>query len=260
MGSLANYLSQSTSPNNTSDMNLGSTTLAELNDGDYLTEVLRRADRVSEADIERALERTAETLGISIRPHTPTQHTNGSADSPLSSHGRNTSTGSNDTTHTALTTVPSTPSIPCAEPHFTPSPSPRSRARSLTFSQYDKYLAQVEPSLVQPKFLKQTSPSTDALPSLFGATTRKSVMSIKNGIKAKVRWKKRASLSSTAALMYAFLSERPGCWCAVTRKISDTHVLDLLVLVYVAETISPGKTTSRHYPAVTRTAAIVSES
>lgn len=202
MGSLAIFLSQSTSANNASDMNLASITLAELNDGDYLSEVLQRADRASEADIERALERTAEAMGISIRPHTPPEDSSAFADSPLSSHARNASTGSNDTADTALTTIPSTPSIPYAESHFPP--SPRSRPRCLTFSQYDKYLAQVEPSLVQPKFLKQTNPTADALPSIFGATTRKSVINIKNGIKAKVRWKKRASLSSAAIMMYAF--------------------------------------------------------
>lgn len=257
MGSLAIFLSQSTNPNNANEMNLACTALAELNDVDYFSEVLLRADRASEADLERDLERTAETMGISIRPHTPAEQCSGSADSPLSSHARNTSTGSNDTTDTALTTVPSTPSIPWAEPHC--APSPRSRPRCLTFSQYDKYLAQVEPSLVQPKLLKQTNPTADALPSIFGATTRKSVISITNGIKAKVRWKKRASLSSAAMMMYAFpVSEHSGCYCVVAEN-PHTHISSL-VHVYVAETTSPSRTTSKHCHAVTHTAATVSES
>lgn len=204
MGSLAISTLQSPGSSNASDMNLPAGALAELNDGDYVSEVLRCRDRTTEGGIERLLERKAEAFGISIRPHTPIEHASPSADSPLSSHARNTSSGSDDTTDTALTTdtVPSTPTVPCAEPSLPP--SPRSRPRCLTFSQYDRYLAQVEPNLVQPKFLKQTSPAADVIPGILSATTRKSVMSLKNGIKAKVRWKKRASLPSATVTMYAF--------------------------------------------------------
>lgn len=208
MGSLAIYPSQPTSAHNASDMNLPVAALAELNDIDYLVEVLQPEDRMSEEEIARDLATRAEALGIPTRPHTPIEHSNigaGSDTTAASTHIRNTSAGSNETIDTALTT-PSSPTTACPESpdQANPSMSPRTRPRCLTFSQYDKYLAQVEPNLNQPKFLKQTTPMTDTTASIFSVSTRKSVVSIKNGIKAKVRWKKnRASISTT--IMYAFL-------------------------------------------------------
>ncbi|KAF3768744.1 hypothetical protein M406DRAFT_337110 [Cryphonectria parasitica EP155] len=70
--------------------------------------------------------------------------------------------------------------------------SPRAaRSRGLTFSQYDRYLAQVEPSLNQPKAHKQQSGSLSSAagkaPSIFSVGKRRSVINITNGIKAKVR-------------------------------------------------------------------------
>lgn len=208
MGSLAIYTSQPTSARNASDMNLPIAALAELNDVDYLVEVLQPEDNVSEEEIAKGLATRAEALGIAIRPHTPLEHSNigaGSDTTAASTHVRNTSAGSNETTDTALTT-PSSPTTACPESldQANLSTSPRARPRCLTFSQYDKYLAQVEPNLNQPRFIKQTIPMTDTTASIFSVSTRKSVVSIKNGIKAKVRWKKRASVSN--AMMYVFLA------------------------------------------------------
>lgn len=202
MGSLAVLKSQSAGANNASNKSLPASALAELNDADYIREVLQPGTDMaaSEMQLEQVLEAKAEALGITIRPHTPIRDSSGSDPrSPLSSHARNTSTGSNDTTDTAPTTVPSSPTKSCEEPSLPPSPI--ARPRCLTFSLYDKYLAQVEPNLNQPKFIKQTSPTADVVPNIFSVTTRKSVVSITNGIKAKVRWKKRASMSQ-APMMY----------------------------------------------------------
>lgn len=204
MGSLAILKSQSAGANNASDKSLPATALAELNDSDYIWEVLQQPGDTlaSEMELEQALRTKAEALGIPIRPHTPIRNASGiDANSPLSSHARNTSSGSNDTTDTAPTTVPSSPTKSCHEEPNLP-PSPPTRPRCLTFSLYDKYLAQVEPNLNQPKFLKQTSPTADVIPNIFNVTKRKSVVSITNGIKAKVRWKKRASMQH-ATMMYA---------------------------------------------------------
>ncbi|KAJ4419626.1 hypothetical protein N0V82_004821 [Gnomoniopsis sp. IMI 355080] len=202
MGSLAILKSQSAGANNASDKSLPTIALAELNDGDYIWEVLQQpGDTLAlEMELEQDLRTRAEALGIPLRPHTPIRDANGiDANSPLSSHARNTSSGSNDTTDTAPTTVPSSPTKSCHEEPNLP-PSPRTRPRCLTFSLYDKYLAQVEPNLNQPKFLKQTSPTADVVPNIFSVTTRKSVVSITNGIKAKVRWKKRASMQHAAMI------------------------------------------------------------
>lgn len=204
MGSLAVLASRPTSANNASDMNLPDKAWIDLNDAGYLAEVLQPGDKTSEEEIEEELMQKATALGISIPPAIPNATSNNGADSDttaFSSHARNTSTGSNDTADTVLSSQPSSPTLDrfANNPNFPP--SPRARSRSLNFSQYDKYLAQVEPNLNQPKFLKQFSLPADDVPSLFSIGTRRSVISIKNGIKAKVRWKKRSSL--TTATMYA---------------------------------------------------------
>lgn len=205
MGSLAILTSQPTSANNASDMTLAPTALAELNEADYFVDVLQLGDSTSEEERERELTTRAEALGISIRPHTLTEQINFGAESDdtgLSIHARHASSSSHDTTDTALT-PPASPTSACpGSPTIAnPPASPRARSR-LTFSQYDKYLAQVEPNLNQPRFLKRTSLAVDAAPSLFSSvSTRKSVVSIKDGIKAKVRWKRRSVSSAT---MYAF--------------------------------------------------------
>lgn len=267
MGSLAILKSQSAGANNASDKSLPATALAELNDADYLLEVLQQQQQpkqhsretlASEMELEQALRTKAEALGIPIRPQTPIRGACGfDANSPLSSHARNPSSGSNDTTDTAPTTVPSSPTKSRNEEPSLP-PSPRTRPRCLTFSQYDKYLVQVEPNLNQPKFLKQTSPAADVVPNIFSVTTRKSVVSITNGIKAKVRWKKRASMPH-AAIMYA-VSQNFDVFRAILSKGRTSMLTSLVpVHVYVVGTISANKPNCKTCHAATRTAATVYE-
>jgi hypothetical protein len=69
----------------------------------------------------------------------------------------------------------------------------RRRSKSLSFSQYEKYLTQLDPNLKQPKFLKESPPEPDAAPSLFSISTRRSFISIKQNFKSRVRWKKKAT-------------------------------------------------------------------
>lgn len=261
MGSLAVLLSQSAgaNTNNASDKNLPTpaTALAELNDSDYTLEVLQSRDTLlaSEMELEQALRTKAEALGIPTRPHTPIRNISGTeANSPLSSHARNTSSGSEDSTDTALTTMPPSPTAPCAEPSLPP--SPRTRTRCLTFSQYDKYLAQVEPNLNQPKFPKQTISTADVVPNIFSVTSRRSVVSITNGIKARVRWRKRASMPTTATMYACPPLPVPQMRLSFSRNPVCSHVL-APVHAYVVETISANKTTSSPSRAVIHTARTV---
>lgn len=173
----------------------------ELNDLSYLVEVLRSVE--TEQNIEQDLITRAATLGISIpAPPLPSEDTHSpgaESDATLSStHARNTSSGSEDTTNTAMTSNPPSRPNTGAEPHdhAPPVPSSRARSRSLNFSTYDKYLAQLEPNLCQPKILKRPPTPTNPAPSIFSVSTRKSYISIKNGLKAKVRWKKPSNIPS----------------------------------------------------------------
>lgn len=200
MGSLAVLASRPTSAHTAADMMLPDKAACfDLDDAGYLADVLQH--QASEDAIDDDLVQKATALGIAVPPAATSNNGPDSDTTAFSSHARNTSTGSNDTADTALTSHPSSPTLDRSAYNPNPAQPPRARSRSLNFSQYDKYLAQVEPNLNQPKFLKQFAPPADDVPGLFSIGSRKSVISLKNGIKAKVRWKKRSSLASTT--MYA---------------------------------------------------------
>lgn len=174
----------------------------ELDDLSYLVEVLRSVE--TEQHIEQDLTHRAAALGISMPPPpSPSEETNcpdPESDATLSStHARNTSSGSDNTADTAMTSnPPSRPDTGAGQRENPPPlPSSRARSRSLNFSTYDKYLAQLEPNLCQPKILKRPPTPTDNAPSIFSVSTRKSYISIKNGLKAKVRWKRQSTTPST---------------------------------------------------------------
>ncbi|ROW16383.1 hypothetical protein VPNG_02727 [Cytospora leucostoma] len=175
--------------------------LDELDDADFIDEVLRSGH--SEEHLAQELIAKATALGISIpRPPSPVgngSHARAESDATFSSsHARNTSSGSGETTDAAIpanqSERPGSSAGAPVEPTH-PQPGPRPRSRSLNFSTYDKYLSQVEPNLCQPKFLKHTPAPTDSHPGIFGGRTRHSYISIKNGLKARVHWKKRPPTS-----------------------------------------------------------------
>ncbi|KUI73469.1 putative E3 ubiquitin-protein ligase ARI10 [Cytospora mali] len=175
--------------------------LDELNDAAFVVEVLRSGH--TEEQLEEDLITKATALGISIpRPPSPAEKNDCSgadSDATLSpSHVRNSSSGSGETAVAAIKSNQSSRSNTSAEaqgPTYA-IPSPRARSRSLNFSTYDKYLSQVEPNLCQPKFLKHLPAATDSAPSIFSDRTRRSYISIKNGLKAKVRWRRQPCMSS----------------------------------------------------------------
>src|SRR3569833_2049513 len=149
----------------------------ELSEAGYLREVLHLTARQTEADVVDELIAKASALGIATasRPSTPGKADISSADSDASAS-------------TALTS-PSIHGAPALEP---PSPAlRRRRSKSLSFSQYDKYLAQVDPNLEQPKFRLEAPP--EPAPSLFSVSTRKSYQSIKRVLKNRVTRKKRST-------------------------------------------------------------------
>ncbi|KAJ4298647.1 hypothetical protein N0V88_003678 [Collariella sp. IMI 366227] len=124
----------------------------------YLAEVLCRLDGVTEEALEQELAAKAVALGIQLpipgsRPnnnntplHTPAQ----SEYAETLQHSRTASTGSDITADTRVT---SDTTIPPATPT---EGAGRRRARTLSFSQYDRYISQIDPILDQ-KFLKTPS-------------------------------------------------------------------------------------------------------
>ena len=166
----------------------------ELNDADYAHEVLKCTN---ESDIDAALAQRAADLGISLplpRPMTDGVPTTTSSDAEsdntiVSQHGRTASTSSNDTTNTGLTSQTSHRSavIPATLTETTNIAS-RRRSKSLSFSQYEKYLSQVDPTAHQPKFLHPPATRTDwPISPLIGTGRRRSVRDLKRTIAGKLR-------------------------------------------------------------------------
>ncbi|KAK3365181.1 hypothetical protein B0T24DRAFT_427321 [Lasiosphaeria ovina] len=150
----------------------------ELNDAEYIREVLGRSGGRTEDDVEEELVARAAVLSIQLplpayEPAAAAAATEGSvcgrgnpdvsnahlADSLVlspSDHGRteSTSSGSDDVTSSGLTSQASRRSvmIPATLTESTHVLS-RRKSKSLTFVQYEKYLSQLDPALDQPRFL-----------------------------------------------------------------------------------------------------------
>ncbi|KAL2183236.1 hypothetical protein L209DRAFT_695355 [Thermothelomyces heterothallicus CBS 203.75] len=166
--------------------------LPELADADYVREVLARSDGATEADIEHELLSKAAALRIELpasafpdaqeRSHEPqapgAQRQNGAA--PTGSDG-----GSADSTTTTTTTTTTTsPTTMTRE-----TTSTRRRSRSLSFSQYERYISQVDPALEQSKFQKsEPAGGIAAKPS-----GKKGVRGITRSITARLRRRKKPS-------------------------------------------------------------------
>lgn len=173
----------------------------ELNDAAFIVEVLLSGH--TEEQLEDELVAKATALGVSIpRPPSPAEkhdYSGADSDATLSSdHARNTSPDSGETAVAHVTSGQSSQPDTSANPQgpIHTQPGPRARSRSLNFSTYDKYLSQVEPNLCQPKFLRRTPAPTGSAPNVLSFRTRMSYISIKNGLKTGVLWKKRPCISS----------------------------------------------------------------
>jgi hypothetical protein len=167
----------------------------ELDEASYSAAVLLLDQSTTETSLDDELAIKAGALGISIsRPSTSDKRNTSSAESAstvATFHARTFSSASNDSGRTTLTSYSSFDASPSAD---TPIKSVSRRgSKTLNFSQYEKYLAQVDPNINQPKFLKGPPPepvSTTA-PSLFSVSTRGSYVSFKRGLKNKMRWRKK---------------------------------------------------------------------
>lgn len=171
--------------------------LPELNEARYLRDVLCLTPEQTESALDNELNSKANALGIVI-PQSPTmsdkRYTSSaqSASTAVTYHGRTFSTGSNGSASTALTDFSSafTPSSPDLKPA---DGTPRKRTKALGFSQYDKYLSNLSPSLDQPKIRKLSKPLDASSKSLFSVRTGKSFFSIKSsGLRTKMRWRRQS--------------------------------------------------------------------
>ncbi|KAL2180952.1 uncharacterized protein P884DRAFT_191296 [Thermothelomyces heterothallicus CBS 202.75] len=192
--------------------------LPELADADYVREVLARSDGATEADIEHELLSKAAALRIELpasafpdaqeRSHEPqapgAQRQNGAA--PTGSDGGSADCSATPQTSDRGAAGPGTPAAAAAAAAATTtttttttttSPttmtrettSTRRRSRSLSFSQYERYISQVDPALEQSKFQKsEPAGGIAAKPS-----GKKGVRGITRSITARLRRRKKPS-------------------------------------------------------------------
>lgn len=168
----------------------------EYNEREYADSVLRLEGEQTEAQFDEQLAKEAESLGIIIsRPCTPNQSQHATHESlcgsanTVPSHHRTASSGSHGSASTGMTSRSSNEQLDSSNHSPQQLRKRMSARRSLSFSEYEKYLAQhgsTKPILLPPL------PSEPA-PSLFSVSTRKSYMSIKNGIKSKFKFRRAKS-------------------------------------------------------------------
>ncbi|KAI1079592.1 hypothetical protein F5B20DRAFT_570860 [Whalleya microplaca] len=173
----------------------------QLGDVEYLSHILQRSPEETDAYLNKLIMRATE-LGITVsRPSTAVsandkRHVSGTESSiTLDTHARTVSTGSEGSASTNLTSHSSSDGKQAPTGRILT----RRRSRALSFSQYDKYLAQLNPSLSQPKFLTASPPEKESAPSIFSVSTRHSYTSIKRGL-SKLR-PRRKHLSCPAGIV-----------------------------------------------------------
>jgi len=192
--------------------------IPELNDADYFAEVLELSGK-SEEVLDQEIAKRATSLGIEVptRPPTADKRNTSSAESSstvATYHVRTFSSASRGSASTALTTHSSViVVIPVPNDTAPTLPTPRRRSKTLSFSHYDKYLAQIDPNINQPKFLKEPPPDVDVSGvSLFSVSTRKSFASVKSGIKKRIKWKRKGE---NAVQFPVFVKSRRDVYCGV---------------------------------------------
>jgi hypothetical protein len=164
---------------------------AEYNDDEYFFEVLQLKQDQSEALLDEKLAQEAERLGITIpKPATANSQDGNSicesAPTEFSNHARTASSGSQGSVSTDITSRSSDEHLDNSAALHPKKPSVS--RRSLSFTEYDKYLVQHEAQqeVTKSNVLPAPMPS-EPTPSLFSVSTRHSYASIKFGIKSKLR-------------------------------------------------------------------------
>lgn len=175
------------------------TSPTEYNDSDYIREVLQFEDGQTETVFDDGLLQQAERLGITIsRPQSPTQNASmcQSPTTDASHHARTASSGSRESTSTAMTVD----SFGGQDADFSSSTQTQMRKRpstrrSLSFSEYEKYLEQTTAQQASQLVFSPPPIPVESAPSIFSVSSRKSYQSLRNGIKNKFRLRRGRNAS-----------------------------------------------------------------
>jgi hypothetical protein len=187
------------------------TVVPELDDAGYTARVLRLPADKSEAWLEEELRAKALVLGVPLPHSTPLPLVHDASPTPqsastavtISNHARTASGNTEHSATTVATTNSTEPSLsrPSSPPIHKTEPTAPRHGKSLSFSTYDKYLAQIGPTLDQPKICRPSLLSDSSNPSLLGVSSRRSLFSIGSAVKNKVRRKRTSILSFEPALL-----------------------------------------------------------
>ncbi|KAK3298434.1 uncharacterized protein B0H64DRAFT_471723 [Chaetomium fimeti] len=169
--------------------------LPELKDAEYVREVLGRSDGATESDIEQELVLRAAALRIELptsrRPSTQDHRIAAGRflETPPQQHSRAGSAGSDGTTNTVMTSRTTDQTTATPAPPAEASTTRRRRSSTLSFSQYEKYISQVDPALIQSKLPRPTrgekSERTGGKPVRSG--TKKGVRGFTRSIAARLK-------------------------------------------------------------------------
>lgn len=217
----------------------------EFDEAKYRIEVLRLTDGQTEDEYDAELAALAAELGISFPEQAPSP-VPGSDTTPTESAQQQQpppgaecdadAAGAGSTVGPGSSTLPeqspgtdrgqhrsdrtSLPQLITRDDVTSPPSAPRRRPRVASFSIYDRYIAQLDPALSQPKFLEQQPPPQqqqahpDSSPGIFGAGARKSYRNLTDGLKTKILFRRRSSLAHapTYVMLSPFTSTTPPPW------------------------------------------------
>jgi hypothetical protein len=173
-----------------------------LNEEGYLKEVLHITAKQSEAEVVDELVAKASALGIATtvtsRPTTPDKQNISSAESATTAGTRHARTQSTDSAASHSTALTAYSFVVTAKAEAPLKVTVKRSSKGLNFAQYERYLTQIDPNLIQPKLPKPPAPPSQVAPSLFSVSTRKSFVGIKKSLKTRVPWKRRPVVSMVA--------------------------------------------------------------
>ncbi|KAK2608666.1 hypothetical protein QQS21_002777 [Conoideocrella luteorostrata] len=171
--------------------------IPELGDAQYCTEVMHLPVDKTELQHDRELLRKAHGLGIMATLPTVLEANR------ITSSAMSDSTESTSRDQT-FSTVSDGSTIAYLTPHSSiygvPSPNlssidnsiqQKSLGRSLNFSSYEKYLAQVDIVHEEPRFTKSAVQNASSGQSIFSVSTRKSLSGVTSGFRSRMKLRKR---------------------------------------------------------------------
>lgn len=157
----------------------------EYNDGEYFSEVLRLESGTTEDALDAALARQASALGIKIEPTDNLQHGHSSVcestATAVSGHVRTGSSGSLDSISTGMTSPRSSDDNTSNRPNSLKG----GLRRSTSFTEYEGFLTRANITMAM-----ELPVPGDPAPSLISVSTRRSMISIRNGIRSRFATRK----------------------------------------------------------------------